>query len=365
MGAERPECAPYLMRTVWSGADSSRADWEGAERPECAPDRVGRLPDWKRLFVFERKKVMNRLIALMVSAVMTGAAFSGVTTHFALDTRTGVHLVPAGSTLAVDYSPNYSSVQDDATVRVLTNGVVWVESAVGGSKDFTFGDSGLCQFTHQILTNGVVAGEMSAYYAVAEMERIDIPDTWTEIPDGMFKDCTWLTSVAIPSSVTNIATTAFEGCVNITNVVLHGGVSVSRLIAPELVEGTKWTEEAETLEGDKVYRSNPKGCWQLCFLWKVGSEQGYDWLTWYLDGTVQGRISGSQDWGFVSKDLDGEDHVLRFVYSADSMIAVAPDCGWVAVHGSGRLKDLFPDSQLCRVEIGGGGGDYGITTEVL
>ena len=109
---------------------------------------------------------MNKLIALMVSVVMAGTAFSGATTHFALDTRSGMRLASAGSTLAVDYSPDFSSVQDVETVRVLTNGTIWVESVVAGTKDFTFGDIGLYQFTHQVLTNGVVAEEMSAWYAV-------------------------------------------------------------------------------------------------------------------------------------------------------------------------------------------------------
>ena len=396
---------------------------------------------------------MNKLIALMVSVAMAGAAFSGVTTHFALDARSGMRLASAGSTLAVDYSPDFSSVQNVEAVLVLTNGIVWVESAVGGTKDFAFGDTGLYQFTHEVLTNGIVVEAMSAYYAVVEAGLVDIQDTWTEIPDGMFKNCDWLTSVTIPSSVTNIgedaflgcenlkrvdvesveywlkikfanaaanplchgaalyvggvmvsdlqipegvceikewafagygtgavtipssvtniSANAFVGCANISNVVLHGGISVPpQQIAPELVSGTAWIQEPETLNGDKIYRSNPigfsqstaiefsvpKGQEQLVFSWKVGSEQGWDWLTWYLDGTQQGRISGLQDWDSIARDLDGEEHVLKFVYSTDSVIAVVPDCGWVSVHDPKlkppTIKDLFPDSPLVAVTIG-------------
>ena len=88
---------------------------------------------------------MSKLMILMASVVMTGVAFSGVTTHFALNTyaQSGIQLVSAESTLAVDYSPYFSMAKDKATVRVLTNGAVWVESAVGGKMDFTFGDIGL------------------------------------------------------------------------------------------------------------------------------------------------------------------------------------------------------------------------------
>ena len=555
---------------------------------------------------------MKKLLALVLVGWMLEAAFSASTTHFAVNIQSGIRLVPIGSTLAVDYSPDFSTVQDVATVRVLTNGVIWVESAVCGMKDFIFNDAGLYQFTHQVLTNGVVVEEMSAFYAVIETGEVDIPGTWAEIPDGLFMDCDWLTSVTIPSgvtsiaptafagcsnivsvefedwpnmlhpcepetsgwsavgdsvyqtdrqnkynqtlvlktevegprhtsfrwkatysgnylryyvdgalqsnlrysseewqevqvdvpagrhevkweyynsakygdyygwvdlsgwssyapaevshlfpdsysniqrvtlgngvknlgkdaflgcesimrvddasledwlkirfanaaanplcygaelyvggekivdlvvpegideigdgafkgcsdlrsvmipsSVTNIAMTAFVGCDNITNVVLYGGVST---ILPELVPGTEWIEESGAQEGDKVYRSNainhnqstaiafeiPDGMRQLVFSWKVGSENRYDWLTWYLDDVQIDRISGSRDWVALTNEIDGAAHRLKFDYSKDEAKAVSPDCGWVSsVRCSGRLKDLFQDASLCRVEIGG------------
>ena len=165
---------------------------------------------------------MSKLMILMASVVMTGVAFSGVTTHFALNTyaQSGIQLVSAESTLAVDYSPYFSMAKDKATVRVLTNGAVWVESAVGGKMDFTFGDIGLYQFVHQVLANGVVVDEMSAFYATAGTGCVDIPNSWTEIPDELFKNCDWLTSVMIPSSVTHIAPTAFAGCSNIVSATI-------------------------------------------------------------------------------------------------------------------------------------------------
>ena len=161
---------------------------------------------------------MTKLLVLVLFGWMPGVALSAVTTHFALDTRSGMRLVSAGSTLAVNYSPDFSTVQGDATVRVLTNGTVWVESAVAGTKGFTFGDTGIYQFTHQVLANGVVAEEMSAWYAVSETGRIDIPDTWTKIPAGLFRNCDWLTSVKIPNSVAKVGENAFLNCANLRRV---------------------------------------------------------------------------------------------------------------------------------------------------
>ena len=182
-----------------------------------------------------------------------------------------------------------------------------------------------------------------------------------------FSGCGGLTSVTIPSSVTSVGADAFTGCGGISNVVLHR-VSVSRQIVPELVEGTAWTEEPETLDGDKVYKSNvinhnqstaiefeiPAGMEQLVFSWKVGSESYCDWLTWYLDGVQKDRISGSRDWATLTTKLYGAAHRLKFVYSKDGSQSTTPDCGWVSVHGSGQesmLKDIFPDSPVATVTI--------------
>ena len=208
------------------------------------------------------------------------------------------------------------------------------------------------------------------YVSGEKIVDLVVPEGVSEIGDGAFKGCMDLRSVEIPSSVTNIATTAFEGCDNITNIALYGGVSSSQQIVPELIEGTKWTEEPETLDGDKVYKSNvinhsqstaiefeiPEGMERLVFSWKVGSENNYDWLTWFLDGVQKDRISGTREWATLTNELDGAVHRLKFVYSKDGSASTSPDCGWVSVRASdGRplmLKDLFPDSPLVTVVIG-------------
>lgn len=177
-------------------------------------------------------------------------------------------------------------------------------------------------------------------------------------------------SVTLSSSVTNVAPTAFAGCCNITNVILHGGVSVPRQIVPELVDGSEWVEDPEMLDEDNVYRSNvishnqltalefdvPEGLEQFVFSWKVGSENNYDWLTWYLDDVQKDRISGSRGWTTLTNELDGAKHRVKFVYSKDGSASTSPDCGWVSVHASRinppKVKDMFPDSPLVTVTIG-------------
>ena len=68
---------------------------------------------------------------------------------------------------------------------------------------------------------------------------------------------------------------------------------------------------------------------RLVFSWKVGSENNYDWLTWYLDGVQKDRISGTRDWVVLTNEMDGAEHRLKFAYSKDGSASTSPDCGWL------------------------------------
>ena len=71
---------------------------------------------------------MNKLIALMTCVLMAGFAFSGVTTHFALDTRTGVRELPEES-VSIRYDASW--YESGALAKVEDNGTV-VESGQSG-----------------------------------------------------------------------------------------------------------------------------------------------------------------------------------------------------------------------------------------
>lgn len=65
------------------------------------------------------------------------------------------------------------------------------------------------------------------------------------------------------------------------------------------------------------------------FWWKVSSESGYDFLTFYLDGASQTAISGEVDWQQKSYTVTSGIHTLKWVYSKDSSGSNGSDCGWV------------------------------------
>lgn len=67
----------------------------------------------------------------------------------------------------------------------------------------------------------------------------------------------------------------------------------------------------------------------LSFYWKVSSESGWDYLTFYVDGVQQNRISGTQDWAKMTYTLASGSHTLNWTYSKDSSGSYGSDAGWV------------------------------------
>jgi len=68
----------------------------------------------------------------------------------------------------------------------------------------------------------------------------------------------------------------------------------------------------------------------LSFWWKVSSELNYDFLEFYLDGSLQpGRISGEVDWQQRVAAIGAGSHVLKWRYSKDSIGSAGQDAAWL------------------------------------
>ena len=64
-----------------------------------------------------------------------------------------------------------------------------------------------------------------AFRQCSDLSSVTIPDSVTSIGDGAFRDCTGLTSIAIPDSVTSIGDYAFFGCTGLTSVIIPDSVT--------------------------------------------------------------------------------------------------------------------------------------------
>ncbi|MBN1806324.1 MAG: hypothetical protein JW837_13835 [Sedimentisphaerales bacterium] len=72
------------------------------------------------------------------------------------------------------------------------------------------------------------------------------------------------------------------------------------------------------------------GTGTISFYWKVSSEKNYDFLEFYIDGTLQDRISGTQDWQKAAYTItESGSHTLEWRYFKDWSESKDQDTGWV------------------------------------
>ena len=72
------------------------------------------------------------------------------------------------------------------------------------------------------------------------------------------------------------------------------------------------------------------GTGTVTFYWKVSSEENYDFLEFYIDGSLEDQISGSVNWQQKTYTISTLGlHVLEWRYVKDKGTDSGSDCGWV------------------------------------
>lgn len=71
----------------------------------------------------------------------------------------------------------------------------------------------------------------------------------------------------------------------------------------------------------------------VLFYAKVSSETNYDFLTFYLDGTSVGSMSGTAGWTEYSFPVSAGNHTLAWTYSKDGSASAGSDCAWIDLVG--------------------------------
>ena len=67
----------------------------------------------------------------------------------------------------------------------------------------------------------------------------------------------------------------------------------------------------------------------LTFLWKVSSENGYDYLDFELDGAGQDSLTGEVDWTRRTFNIPSGPHTVRWTYSKDEIQSGGQDRAWI------------------------------------
>ena len=70
------------------------------------------------------------------------------------------------------------------------------------------------------LLDTVSVGEYAFAYCTS-LSEINIPEGWTNIPNGLLKGCTSLTSISLPLGIESIGDFAFESCSSVTSINIH------------------------------------------------------------------------------------------------------------------------------------------------
>ena len=216
----------------------------------------------------------------------------------------------------------------------------------GYEKTFTFKmPKGLSSIT---VTDGTTIG-YAAFCDCSSLTSITIPDSITSIGSYAFYGCSGLKQIKIPLSVNALGSQTLGGCSSLNTAYLPKSfignlpvnfsyfVNSSNLQIVYYDETMKFFEERLTTS-DNSSKSLVAGCSNGCrvsFKWKCSCEpilkgKVYDFLSFLIDGVQQDLICGETDWQSKTYEVTGSgEHEFRWTYQKDSEGSAGEDCGWV------------------------------------
>jgi uncharacterized repeat protein (TIGR03803 family) len=124
--------------------------------------------------------------------------------------------------------------------------------------------------------------------------------------------------------------TSFGFALNTTNLVWTTGGDASWFVeSTNTYDGVTAAQSGLITDGQTNWiQTTVPSDGQLSFYWKVSSEDGYDYLTFYINGNEQDAISGEVDWNQESYSVSAGD-TLRWEYSKDDSGSDGLDAGFL------------------------------------
>ena len=135
----------------------------------------------------------------------------------------------AGCDAGLEKTDGKLSILDlsDAKIVKSNDSYVWDGGWQQGSND-ELGNSvfkGCSVLTSVTIPSSVTSIGLWAFYGCSGLTSLIIPSSVTSIERSAFKDCSGLTSLTIPSSVTEIGKSVFEGCSGLTSLTIPSSVT--------------------------------------------------------------------------------------------------------------------------------------------
>ncbi|HLH52977.1 MAG TPA: immunoglobulin domain-containing protein [Verrucomicrobiae bacterium] len=205
-------------------------------------------------------------------------------------------------------------------------------AAVGDSLFLRVGATGHPPLTYQwYFNNAAVLGATGAVLQLGSFQTSKAGDYFAVVANGFG---------AITSSVASLSLAAAPPP---TQVSLSGALG-----SPGLVwttgPGAGWFGQTNvTLAGSPTAQSgrisDSQQTWvqtsvvgpgRLSFWWKVSSEQYFDFLNCYMDGSLLGGISGEVDWQSTNFFIAAGSHSVQWNYQKDPSTSTGLDAGWLA-----------------------------------
>ena len=174
-----------------------------------------------------RSDTLLRLLSsfiLLASLLILPKADAAVGNTFTVDQLKYTILTeePASQTGTVFVETTSSTISGDLVIpaSVLNEGFSYSVSAV---TDFGFRDC--TNLTSVVIPDSVTKLGIYAFYNCGGLTNVVIPNSVTEIGTYAFYDCRKLPSVVIPNGMTSIAINTFYNCWKLTNVVIPDSVT--------------------------------------------------------------------------------------------------------------------------------------------
>ena len=163
------------------------------------------------------KKIMNKRFTALMTTLILSVFFS--ISSFAYNVEVdGIYynLISKGNVAEVTEGDNLYSGDITIPSSIKVNDL---EYTVKGINEHTFSNcSGLTSVT---IPNSVTSIAEGTFYNCSGLTSITIPNSVTSIESSAFSGCSGLTSVTIPNSVTSIRSDAFAKCGNLENVYCY------------------------------------------------------------------------------------------------------------------------------------------------